>query len=422
MTRPRTIASALIAAAIGTHLLSPGPLGMSLAHAQSEQKAPQETARPEIAKPLQEAQQLAQGGKVKEALAKLAETDAVPNKTPYESFMIDRMRGPIAAAAGEDKTAIKSLEVLVASERVPVADKLAFMPYLATLYFRQKDYPNAVTWSTRYLNEGGNDPKIRTLQIQSYYLSNDFTHAAQELRADIEAGEKAGKAPTEDQLKLLASAVQKQNDKAGYVEVLEKYITYYPKKEYWADLLGRVFAKPGFSERLQLDGYRLKQATGLFGAARDYTDMAELAMRAGFPAEAKNTLDQGFQSGVLGSGADAARHKRLRDAAAKAMADDEKTMAQGEADAKKSKDGTGLVNLGYAYVTAGQADKGIGMMEQGIRNGGIKYPEEAKLHLAVAYAKTGKKAEALQTLKTIKGSDGVADLAHYWTLHLKQSA
>jgi tetratricopeptide (TPR) repeat protein len=160
----------------------------------------------------------------------------------------------------------------------------------------------------------------------------------------------------------------------------------------------------------------------LFGTARDYTDMAELAMRAGFPAEAKNTLDQGFQVGVLGSGADAARHKRLRDTAAKAMADDEKTMTQGEAEAKKSKDGTGLVNLGYAYVTAGQADKGLGMMEQGIRNGGLKYPEEARLHLAVAYAKAGKKAEALQTLQSIKGSDSVAELARYWTLHLKQAA
>jgi hypothetical protein len=44
----------------------------------------------------------------------------------------------------------------------------------------------------------------------------------------------------------------------------------------------------------------------------------------------------------------------LRDLASKNAADDVKTMAQGEAEAAKSKDGTGLVNLGYAYVSVGQ--------------------------------------------------------------------
>ena len=34
------------------------------------------------------------------------------------------------------------------------------------------------------------------------------------------------------------------------------------------------------------------------------------------------------------------------------------------------KSGDELVNVGYAYVTMGQVDKGVGLIEQGIAKGG----------------------------------------------------
>ena len=77
---------------------------------------------------------------------------------------------------------------------------------------------------------------------------------------------------------------------------------------------------------------------------------------------------------------------------------------------------TAMVNLGYALVTAGQTDKGIKMMEDGIARGGLKRPDDARLHLGVAYLQAGKKAEAIKTLKTVQGTDGAADLARYWVI------
>jgi hypothetical protein len=55
-------------------------------------------------------------------------------------------------------------------------------------------------------------------------------------------------------------------------------------------------------------------------------------------------------------------------------------------------------------------------MEEGIKKGGLKRPEDAKLLLGVAQIQAGSKSRAVQTLKTVHGADGAADLAKLWTL------
>jgi len=82
------------------------------------------------------------------------------------------------------------------------------------------------------------------------------------------------------------------NDNAGYTMVLEKLVAHYPNKSYWADMISRVQRKPGFSDRLDLDVLRLRLATGNMSKPEEYMEMAQLALQAGFPVEAKKILDQ----------------------------------------------------------------------------------------------------------------------------------
>jgi hypothetical protein len=76
----------------------------------------------------------------------------------------------------------------------------------------------------------------------------------------------------------------------------------------------------------------------------------------------------------------------------------------------------GLVNLGYAYVTMGQFDKGIDLMKQGIAKGVSKNPEDARLRLGYAQALAGKLEDSVATLKAVSGNDGRGDLARYWIM------
>src|SRR6476659_7774632 len=228
----------------------------------------QEAVRPEVGRPLQAAQELIKGGKYKQALDKLREADAVGGKSANENYMVERMRLAAASGAGDVETAAKSFEAV--QGRVSGADKLRMIESIAGSYYRAGKYAQAQQWGQRYFKEGGTSGAIRTLLIQSQYLSGDFAGAARELTTEIKQAESAGSTPGEDRLKLLVNATLKMNDTNGYVWALERLVTYYPKKEYWVDLLSRLQRKPNFSDRLALDTYRLSLASGSMSAANDY--------------------------------------------------------------------------------------------------------------------------------------------------------
>lgn len=398
----------LILAAFGFNM-APPLLGLTSSSAYAA-----DTLRPEVGKPLQAAAEMMKQHKTKEALAKVREADAVGGKTAFEAFTVDRMRASVASAAGDNDLAIKSFESIIASGRLGAGEQIKYIASVASLYYTTRNYAKASVWISRYIKEGGTDPTMRSLLTQTYYQSGDFARAAKEVGGEVASAEKGGRKPSEEQLQLLANCASKLNDKAGYITAMEKLVAHYPKKEYWEDLLNRVTNKPGFSGTLALDVYRLKLVTGQLNKPGDFMEMAQLSLQAGHPAEAKKIVEQGYQSKALGSGADISRQQRLRDLAIKNAGDEQKAIGQTEADAVKAMDATAMMAIGYSYVSFGQFDKGIGLMEKGVKLGSVKRIEDAKLHLGMAYWQANRKSDALQMLKTVKGTDGAADLAHYW--------
>jgi tetratricopeptide (TPR) repeat protein len=403
MTKFRLAHLGLVMAAIGFTAAAPIAGFSSVAYAA-------ETVRAEIGKPLQEAQKLAAAGKNKEALAKLKETDAVGGKSANESYLIERTRASVAVAAGDNDAAARAFEFVINSGKLSPAESAKFSEALAGIYYRAKDYPKAVTWFQRVLKDNPSNTSAHEYIVQILYTSGKYAEAAKELQAS--------KNLSENQLGMLANIQLKQNDKAGYVQTLEKLAGSYPKTSYWADLLNRVSGKPGFSSTLSLDVLRLRLVNGLLTKPSEYMEMAQLSLQAGNPAEAIKIIDQGYKKGILGTGSDAARHQRLKDLAAKTQTEFDAKAAANEAEAVKAKDADALANLGYGLVSAGKADKGLALMDQAVKLGTGRNPEAIKLHYGIAQNIAGKKAAALNTLKTVKGTDGTADLARYWTLNI----
>jgi hypothetical protein len=375
--------------------------------------------RPEVGKPLQAAQDLIKASKYREALAKVREADAVGGKTAGETMLIERMRLAAASGAGDADTAARSFDAISGSVAGP--DKLRMIESIAGSYYRAKEYAKAMQWYQRYFKEGGTSSVNRTLMIQTQYLSGDLAGASKELMAEIQGAERNGAVPAEDRINLLMNAAVKQRDVNGETFALERLVTYYPKKEYWVTLLSRMQRKPNFSDRLALDTYRLSLATGSLSAANDYSEMAQLALQAGSGAEAKQVIDKGFAAGALGVGAEADRHKRLRDLVTKRTDEAKKTQADDEKAALAAKDGNDLVTIGMNQVFEGQKARGVQLMQQGIAKGGLKRPEDAKLHLAIAQLFAGDTAKAQATLKTVSGSDGTSDLARLWALYARRA-
>lgn len=404
MTKFRLAHLGLVMAAIGFNAAAPMVGMTSVAYAA-------DTVRAEIGKPLQEAQKLAASGKNKEALAKLREADAVGGKTENEKYLIERTRASAAMAAGDNDTAARAFEAVINSGKLSASESAKFSEALAGIYYRAKDYNKAITWFQRVLKDNPGDTSAREYLTQIYYSSGKYAEAAKELQN--------AKSLSESQLGMLANIQLKQNDKAGYVQTLEKLAGNYPKTSYWADLLQRVVAKPGFSSSLNLDILRLKLALGLLNKPNDFMEMGQLSLQTGNPAEALKIIDEGYKKGALGQGADADRHKRLKDLALKNEAEFAAKQAATQADAEKNKDADALFNLGFALVSAGKADQGLKLMEQAMKMGTAKRPEEMKLHYGIGQINAGKKAAGLATLKTVKGTNGEADVARYFVLQNK---
>lgn len=376
----------------------------------------EEGLRPEVGKPLVAAQDLIKAGKYKEALSKIRDAEAVANRTPFESTTIDRMRGAAAAGAGDDVTAARSFEAVLAAGRLQGAERLQMMQAIASALYRAKDYAKCAEWAQRYLSEGGSNEQMRSLLVSAHYQMGDFAGVIRDTSRQVQASEQAVPQVDEQTLRLLAASQLKVGDTAGYESTLEKLLLHHPKKDYWADLLYRIQNRPGFSDRLQIDLLRLQFATGTLQNADQTMELAQLALQAGLPAEAKKVMDAAFASGQLGTGPEAERQRRLRDMANKQAAEDDKSLAQ-EA---QSPNAEADLNVGQALVAAGQVDRGIHLMERGIAHGGLKRPDDALLHLGEAYLAAGKKAKSIDTFKLVRGGDGAADLARLWSLLARQ--
>ncbi|HEU5293454.1 MAG TPA: hypothetical protein VFU71_01575 [Burkholderiaceae bacterium] len=378
--------------------------------------------RPEVGKPLQQAADLLKAGKSKEALAKAREADAVGGKTPAEQLMIDRMKAAAAQRAGDTAAAIQGFEALFNSGKLSGAEQGQVAEMLAFAYSQQKDWPRTNQWVQRAVAAGNNSPQLKQLQAYAQSQSGDYSVIAKEAQAAVSAAEQAGRKPDEGDLLRLADAQQRTGNPVGQAATVEKLLVNYPKKDYWSIVLGRLPRKSGFSDRFSLDLFRLRLATGTLSKTDDYMEMAQLALQAGYAAEGKAVIDKGFANGALGTGAEAERHKRLRDLAVKQEAEGKASIDKDLQEAMASKGGNELVHVGYVYVTMGQADKGIPLIEQGIAKGGLKRPEDAKLHLGIAQLQSGKtKSKAVQTLRSVQGNDGAADLGRLWAVYAGQS-
>lgn len=369
--------------------------------------------RAEVGKPLQQAAELLKQGKAKEALAKVREADAVGGKTAAEQQTIDRMKAAAAQRAGDMATAIAALEALAPKASGAEAGQIA--EQLASAYAQQRNNGKAAEWLQKAVAAGNNSATVKQLQAYLQSASGDYGAIARDAAAAVSAAEQGGRRPEEGDLLRLADAYKRTGNHAGYSTALEKLVMNYPKKDYWNAHLGGLPRKPGFGDRLALDVMRLRLATGTLAKTEDFMEMAQLSLQAGLPAEGRRIVDQGYKAGLLGAGPEAPRHQRLKDLAIAKEAEQKAGIAAQAAEAATQKDGNDLVKVGYAYVSLGEVDKGIDLIEKGIAKGSLKRPDDAKLRLGMAQLQSPKlRAKANQTLRSVGGTDGASDVARLW--------
>ncbi|MCH7345750.1 hypothetical protein LZ017_20445 [Pelomonas sp. CA6] len=409
----KTLASVAVgAAALVLGNAPQGRLGLGQAQAQ---------VRPDVGKHLKAAGDLLKAGKGAEALAKVREAEGVSGRNADENAALEQMRVAAASRTGDADQMVKGYEALKASGRLSQAQQLQMMESIAGTYSRANNHAKALDWANRYFAAGGNSPTVKQVQSYSQWNSGDVGAVLKETLAEIQADEKAGRTPSQQKLNLLLSAASKKGDTATEALAVDKLLNYYPTKQLWAQVLGSMQSRKGFSPRFTLDVYRLRLATDNLRDANDYMEMAQLSAQAGFPEEGKKVMDKGFAAGVLGQGAEAARQKRLADLLVKRIEEAKAGQAAAEKDARDAKEGDGLIKLGLALAYRGEGAKGVKLVEEGIAKDNLKRPEDAKLYLGLAQFLAGDAGKAQQTWRGVKGNDGSADLARLWIVHARSA-
>ena len=324
--------------------------------------------------------------------------------------------GAVAAQrAGDLPTAIQALEAVHGKTSGAESGQIA--EQLAAAYAQQRNNAKASEWLNKAVAAGNNSPTLKQLQSYLQSASGDFNAIAKDSGAAVAAAEAAGRRPDEGDLLRLADAQQRLNNLNGYAATLEKLLLNYPKKDYWNAYLGRLPRKNGFADRFLLDVLRLRLASGTLTKTEDFMELAQLAMQQGLPSEARRVAEQGFKAGLLGTGPEAQRHQRLRALAVKEEGEAKAKLVGMAAEAETFKEGDGLVKVGVSYVSLGEVEQGLALIQKGIAKGNLKRPEDAKLRLGLAQLHSPKtKAAGVQTLRAVKSTDGAADIARLWLL------
>jgi tetratricopeptide (TPR) repeat protein len=418
MTRARNIAVAFTL----TQALSLGAVPVAAvftlvpAAVQAAEPANKVTTKA-VAEPLKKAQEAMGKKQWDTALTEIKKAQAVEKKTPFEAYQIDEFLGYVLIQQKKFGEAAPVFERMLNSGFLPPEQVDDRTKTVAQLYFQEKNYRKSAEWSKKWLDKHPNNEDMSVLLGQSYYLLNDYKNAAATMMGVANNAERAGQVPKENWLQIVLSSQFKQDNKDGIAEALKKMVRYYPKDEYWENLLD-IYRRKDSSDRVTLGYYRLMNEVGVLKDKGDYVEMAQLAMDAGVPGEAQQIVEKGVQNGTLKSDdkTEQGRYDRLLGSAKKLATTDQASLGQLAKEAEKAAQGQADVALGQAYLSYGKYDDAISALERGIKKGGVTDADEAQISLGIAQMKKGAKDQARQAFKAVKEGSKWLDLAKLWEI------
>ena len=378
-----------------------------------------------VAKPLKGAQEALQKEQWDEALVKIREAQAIPERTPYDDYQINEFLFFASARKADFVTAAAALEQVVNSGFVSEEDKVERTRQVATLNFQNKNYGKAVEYGNRWIElTGGSAPQAYELTGQAQYLLEDNAAAIQTLRKAVDVAKAAGQPVKEQWLQVMLSAYDRTDDAAGVSNTLEELVQVDVKrpedrKKYWEQLLDTVYAKQENDDRTTLEIHRLRNELGILRRADDYGEMADIAASIGIPGEAVKALEKATT--VEGSERDRPRRLARLAELRKLAETDRKSLPGLEKEAPAAKTGETYYALGVGYLSFDQYEPAAVALKQGMQKGGLKRPDEAQITLGRTLLKLNQKEEARQAFAAVPQSSKLARIARLWAIYANQA-
>lgn len=169
---------------------------------------------------------------------------------------------------------------------------------LFQLFYSQENYKKSISYIERWeaLREIP-DAGVTFIKATAYYQMDDFKSALKFALRVEEISIELQKTIKENwwYLQVVLYNELKEIDKT--IEVLEKLITTYPKKQYWMHLAG-MYSEKG-NDDSSLSAYYAAYSQGMFAKESEVVMLSQRLLNAEVPFEAATVLEKGFKDGII---------------------------------------------------------------------------------------------------------------------------
>ena len=237
-------------------------------------------------------------------------------------------------------------------------------------------------------------PEPYVLYAQTLYQLERYAEMVKPIETAMDVARKREKEVKEDWYVLLNFAYFQQENYAKVRDIQKILLVTWPKKRYWFSLAG-AYTELGEDNNL-VYAYDAAHTQGLLEKESELVTMAQLYLQSEVPYKAATLLASEMENGRVSG---EAKNHRLLSQAWQLAQEDEKAIPSLQAAAKATIDGELDVRLGNAYLNLGQYENCSESVQNGLRKGGLKSPDNAQISLGMCLYNQRKYRDAIAAFR-----------------------
>ncbi len=364
---------------------------------------------------LAEAQEKAEAENFTQAKAVLDGIDK-EKLTPYEKAQVYNFYGFIYYSQERYADSIKAYETVLQQPDIPEGLRDQTRYTIAQLYFTTEQWQKAINLIEKWLKTAKNpgpDPYI--LLGSAYYQLEQYPKMIAPIEKAMEIARERGTDIKEQWWLLLRVAYFEQKDFKKVTEILETLVNHWPKKEYWTQL-SAMYGELG-QEKRQLAAYWAAYDQGLLSRSNELVQLAQLFLQADVPYKAGVVLEKGFKAEQVEK---TANNYRLLSQAWALADEDQKAIPALKLAASMSKDGDLDIRLAQSYLNLSKYDECIQSAREGLRKGGVKREDSARIILGMCLYESRKYEDAKKAFRLAAKDKRSERTARQWVSFIEK--
>ena len=281
---------------------------------------------------------------------------------------------------------------------------------LAQLSTMEEQYPKALGLLDQwFVLETNPAPEPYILYAQNLYQISRYADMIRPIESAMAVAVKRSLVVKEDWYVLLNFAYFQQENYEKVRDIQKILLVNWPKKRYWFSLAG-AYTELGEEQNL-VGAYDAAMTQGMLERESELVTMAQLYLQNEVPYKAAILLDKEMADGRVTKNA---KNYRLLSQAWTLAAEDEKAIPALQQAARLSDEGELNLRLGNAYLNLGQYGECVAAINDGIKKGGIKSPDNAQISLGMCLYNQSKYRTAIAAFREASKTRRSRNISRQW--------